>query len=163
MLNNEWKDYLYEYILLKNEELNLLDIRENNGIVDIPVIKKTTRTRRTVAMLTVGFNNQNVPPGNLVKDFTSPKTKKHFELTNETYEWIRNGWIIREYRLAKDERTVKSEQYRMGLSLFQYKKQIEDEQEAEKTESFLEWKDQWMNIEKSRLHLILNVKRNSID
>ncbi|MBB2483005.1 DUF2399 domain-containing protein [Bacillus sp. APMAM] len=149
MINNAWKDYLYEYILLKNEELNLLDIRENNGIMDIPVVKKTARTRRTVAMLTVGVHNQNVPPDNLVKNFTSPKTKKPFELTNETYEWIRNGWIIREYRLAKDERTVKSEQYRMGLSLFRYKKQIEDERETEKMESILEWKNQWNKIKKS--------------
>lgn len=149
MINNEWKDYLYEYILLKNEELNLLNIRENNGIVDIPVLKKSTRTRRTVALLTVGIINKNVPKGNLMKVFTSPKTKKHFELTNEIYEWIRSGWIIREYRFAKDERTVKSEQYRMGLSLFQYKKQIEDEQETKKTESILEWKDQWIKTKKS--------------
>lgn len=145
MIINVWKDYLCEYILLKNEELNLLDIRENNGIVDIPVVKKTSRTRRVVAMLTVGINNKHVPPDNLVKDFTSPKTKKQLELTNETYEWIRNGWVIREYRLAKDERTVKSEQYRMGLSLFQYKKQLENQQEIEKKELILELKNQWIN------------------
>ncbi|MBL5775769.1 hypothetical protein HV403_13520 [Bacillus sporothermodurans] len=156
MINNVWKDYLYEYILLKNEELNLLDIRENNGLIDIPVVKKTARTRRTVAMLTVGINNKNVPPSNLLKDFTSPKSKKQFELTNETYEWIRNGWIIREYRLAKDERTVKSVQFRMGFSLFLYKKQIEDEKETKKTQSITEWKEQWIKIKNSSS---LNLKR----
>ncbi|MBP2243113.1 hypothetical protein J2Z40_003701 [Cytobacillus eiseniae] len=149
MIDNAWKDYLYEHILLKDEELNLLDIRENNGMIDIPIIKKTARTRRMVAMLTVGDNNQDVPPINLVKDFTSPRTKKQFELTNVIYEWIRNGWVIREYRLAKDERTVKSEQFRMGLSLFQYKKQMKDQQETEKNDSFLEWKNQWKQIQKT--------------
>lgn len=149
MINNVWKDYLYKYILLKNEELNLQDIRENNGILDIPVIKKTTRTRRTVAILTVGINNQIIPPEHLVNVFASPKVKKQFVLTDEIYEFIRNAWIIREYRLAKDERTVKSEQFRMGLSLFQYKKQMEDEQETMRTESIVEWENQWIKIKNS--------------
>lgn len=149
MINNAWKDYLYKYILLKNEELNLLDIRENNGILDIPVIKKTSRTRRTVAMLTVGINHQINPPEHLVSGFASPKSKKQFVLTDEIYEFIRNGWIIREYRLTQDERTVKSEQFRMGLSLFQFKKQMEDEQETVRTESILEWKNQWIKIKNS--------------
>jgi len=156
LINNVWKDYLYEYILLKNEDLNLQEISENNGIIDIPVIKKTTRTRRTVAMLTVGNSNQNIPPSNLMKDIISPKAKKQFELTDETYEWIRSGWIIREYRLAKDERTVKSVQYRMGLSLFQYKKQIEAEQETKKEESFLDWIDQWNKVKNSTSSSNLN-------
>lgn len=145
MINSEWKEYLYKCILLQHEELNLEDIRENNGIVDIPVVKRTARTRRTVAMLTVGLHNQHVIPDHLIKDFTSPKTRKKLELTKETFDWIRNGWIIREYRLEKDERTVKSEQYRMGLLLFQHKKQIEYQEEKEKTDSFLEWKKQWIN------------------
>ncbi|WP_110928855.1 toprim domain-containing protein [Bacillus massiliglaciei] len=157
MINNGWNDYLYKYILLKNEELNLQDIRESNGIVDIPVIKKTARTRRTVAMLTMGVNNQIVPPQKLLKDFASPSTKKKVELTDETYEWIRNAWIIREYRLAKDERTVKSEQFRMGLSLFQYKKQIENELETKKNEALLEWTNRWIKIKQSSS--ALNYKR----
>lgn len=148
-MNQVLQDYLANFITLKNEEIDLLDIRENQGIVDIPVIKKTARTRRTVALLTVGLHGQNEPPDQLIKDFTSPKTKKSYELTDETYEWIRNGWIIREYRLAKDERTVKSEYYRMGLNLFQHKKQLKEEQEAEKIESFLRWKDRWLKIKES--------------
>ncbi|MGN7940974.1 DUF2399 domain-containing protein [Virgibacillus sp. 6R] len=143
MINDAWKEYLYENILLKNEEIHLLDSSENHGIVDIPIVKKTTRTRRTVAVLTLGLNCKNTPPNSLLKEFSSTKTKKQFELTNETYEYIRNGWIIREYRLAKDERTVISEQYRMGLSLFHYKKQVENERASEKMNSFLDWKDQW--------------------
>lgn len=160
LIPTEWRDYLREYILLKNEELNLLDIRENNGMVDIPIIKKTARTRRIVAMLTIGFCDQNEPPSQLIKDFTSPKAKRQLDLTNETYEWIRQGWIVREYRFAKDGRTVESEQYRMGLALFRYKKEIEAQLEMEKTVAILEWENQWHETRKTCVSIDLKRKKN---
>lgn len=173
MIPIEWKDYLEEYILLKNEELHLLDINQNNGIVDIPVIKRTARTRRTVSRLTIGnvTNSRVSPPNKLVKAFTSSRVKKHLILSDETYEWIRNGWLIREYRLEKDERTVKNEQYRMGYALFQYQQFIQKQDLEKKRQLIQEWKKRWeemkgtgevedafrlelLNILENRLHRI---------
>jgi hypothetical protein len=142
-------DYIKEYILLKNEELNLIDSTENNGIIDIPVIKRTARTRRTVAKLTLGLNNTPSPPNTLVKSFNSPKSKKQLRLSNQTYEWIRNGWVIREYRLQKDERTIKSEQYRMGYELFHVQQQSADEKVRKNKEQILEWRTKWIEINES--------------
>ena len=147
LIPKAWIDYLNEQILLKNEELNIIDATENNGIVDIPVIKRTARTRRTVAKLTLGItSNTIVPNGKLINAFSSPKGKKHFPLTNETYDWIRNGWIIREYRLEKDERTVKSEQYRMGYGLFQVQLEVKQQKKNENKKLMIEWSNQWNDL-----------------
>ncbi|KKE78471.1 DUF2399 domain-containing protein [Bacilli bacterium] len=145
MIPSEWKEYLEEHILLKNEELHLIDINENNGNVDIPVIRRTARTRRTVARLTIGIVTDHTvsPPEKLVKAFSSSKVKKHLTLSDETYDWIRNGWLIREYRFEKDERTLKSEQYRMGYGLFQYQQFIQKQKEEEKKQLIHEWKTRW--------------------
>ncbi|WP_068675127.1 DUF2399 domain-containing protein [Oceanobacillus sp. Castelsardo] len=145
MIPSEWKNYLEEHILLKNEELHLIDINVNNGNVDIPVIKRTTRTRRTVSRLTIGIVTENsvAPPNKLVKVFTSPKVRKQLTLSDEMYEWIRNGWLIREYRFEKDERTVKSEQYRMGYALFRYQQSMQKQEVEEKKQLIHEWKTRW--------------------
>lgn len=146
MLHQDWINYLKENILLKNEELDELEIKKYNGMMDIPVIRKTARTRRTVAKLTIGLENKLVPDAYLLKLFTSPKAKKPLEWTDETYEWIRNGLIIREFRFEKDGLTVKKEQYRMGWNLFRYTQQLKEELEREQAEYFLQWERKWNEI-----------------
>lgn len=146
MLQQDLIRYLQEKILLKNEELNVQEIQKDNGMVHIPVIRRTVRTRRRVALLTVGLENNISPDDYLLKLFTSPKAKKQLEITDETYEWIRNGFVIREFRFEKDGLTVKKEQYRMGLHLCRYKQELKKEQEREQAESFLQWVTAWNEI-----------------
>ncbi|WP_088104817.1 hypothetical protein [Halalkalibacter urbisdiaboli] len=140
---------LKEHFLLKNEELKLFEIDEMNGIIDIPIIKRTARTRRKVAILTLGMDHTNEIPSELIKSFTSPKVKKQLTLSDQTFDWIRHGWVIREYRLEKDERTVMSEQYRMGYVLFQHIKRIENQRSMENKELLLDWYTNWRNLNPS--------------
>lgn len=134
-----------EYILLKNEELLSIDLHTSNGMIDIPVIKRTPRTRRMTAKLTVGsYDEMLVPPDNLLKIFSSPNVKKQMNHSDELYEWIRHGWVIREYRFEKDERTVKSERYRMGYNLFGHQTVLKEQEELKVRDQFLKWRDQWL-------------------
>lgn len=147
MVSVELQDYLQYHIVLKNESLHVSDASEENGIIHIPVIKRTARTRRTVARLMVGINTdlQGIDkiPTKLTNSFKSPNTKKQVDLSDETYEWIRFGWLIREIRLEKDERTVKTERYRMGFILYQLSLKAEAEAEKESRNWILDWNKQW--------------------
>ncbi|MUV37854.1 hypothetical protein JNUCC1_01660 [Lentibacillus sp. JNUCC-1] len=146
---DEWLGYIAEYILLKNEELSMIDMKQDNGVVYISVIKRTARTRRVVARFSFGLASvAPVPPDALVKAFASPKVKKRFAASEETFDWIRNGWIIREYRFEKDERTVKSEQYRMGLALFKHLQRLEIERAEVQARLILDWRSRWEKTEK---------------
>lgn len=37
-----------------------------------------------------------------------------------TFRWLEEGWIIKEVRFEKDEKTVRTSHYRMGFHLYQY-------------------------------------------
>ncbi|CQR47181.1 hypothetical protein BN1058_01472 [Paraliobacillus sp. PM-2] len=141
--------YLQHHIALKNESIHVNDAYEQNDIIHIPIIKRTTRTRKIVARLMVGkatdpdLHHIDTIPTKLTNGFNSPKTKKQIDLSDETYEWIRYGWIIREIRLEKDERTVKTERYRMGFVLYQLSLKIQAEAAKETRNWILDWKKCW--------------------
>ncbi|MFA9459131.1 hypothetical protein ACERJO_20610 [Halalkalibacter sp. AB-rgal2] len=147
MVSVELQDYLQHHFVLKNESLHVSDGSEQNGIIHISVIKRTVRTRRIVARLMVGSTTdlQGIDkiPTKLTNSFKSPNTKKQVDLSEETYEWIRFGWVIREIRLEKDERTVKTERYRMGFVLYQLSLKVQAEAEEESRNWLLDWNKQW--------------------
>ncbi|WP_067724537.1 toprim domain-containing protein [Oceanobacillus damuensis] len=149
MVSGELQDYLQHHIVLKNESVHVSDAYEQNDIIHIPVIKRTARTRRIVARLMLGTTTDPDPqdldtiPTKLTHGFNSPKTKKQIDLSDETYEWIRYGWVIREIRLEKDERTVKAERYRMGFVLYQLSLRIQAEAEDENRNLISDWKKRW--------------------
>lgn len=146
LIPQDWLDYINEHLLLKNEELNLSDVKAYNGMFDIPVIKRTARTRRTVALLTIGLESDVVAERDLLQLFTTPRAKKQLDMTDETYEWICNGLVIREFRFEKDGLTVKRKNFRMGLHLYRQKLQLEEEQKRKQAESFLQWTKEWDEI-----------------
>jgi hypothetical protein len=142
LIPESWLNYIADYFLLKDEFLDVINIGENSNTYDIPVVKRTARTRRVVAQLTVGINEDDLPPDELVKRFSSPRVKKQFQNSKEIYKWIRDGWIIREYRLKKDGRSIKSEQYRMGYPLYKHQQQMHKQIWEENKKLVLNWKNQ---------------------
>lgn len=150
MISNELQEYLSTYILLKGEELDTVNCQQRDELVDISVIKRTPRTRKVVARLTLGtsvdISNIDATPDLLHKAFKTPNGKKQFPLSNDVYEWVRAGWIIREIRLEKDERSVKAEQYRMGFVLFQQQTMLLDFNEKNKRNELLKLKEVWRGI-----------------
>lgn len=143
LIPGHWMTYINEHILLKNESLDILSAHAYNDLVDVPVIKRTARTRRVTAKLTIGCHHYNVPPAELVQAYHSPYTKKQMTDTEEFYHWMKQGWIIREYRFGKDEKTVKAERSRMGYVLFQYKQQLAEKEKAALTDQLKRWAQQW--------------------
>lgn len=143
LIPDHWMTYINEHILLKNESLDVLSAHAYNDLVDVPVIRRTARTRRVAARLTIGCHHYNVPPAELIQAYHSPYTKKQMADTEEFYHWMKQGWVIREYRFEKDEKTVKAERSRMGYVLFQYKQKLAEEEKAVLTDKLKRWVHQW--------------------
>lgn len=177
MISGDLQDYLQHQIVLKNESVQVCDAYEQNDIIHIPIIKRTARTRRIVARLMVGsttdpnLQDLDTIPTILTHGFNSPKTKKQIDLSDETYEWIRYGWVIREIRLEKDERTVNVERYRMGFVLYQLSLKVQAESEKENKNLILDWKKRWdvaklstvLRIEQDQRADVVSVLTNQIE
>lgn len=166
MASVELQDYLQQHILLKNESLDVSDTYEQNGIIYIPVIKRTERTRKVMARLMLGNTTdlQEIDkiPRKLTNSFKSPNTKKQIILSDETYDWIRHGWIIREIRLEIDERTVKTERFRMGFILYQQSLKVKAETEIESKGWLQDWIRQWKAIRLSYVTYLEHDQRANI-
>ncbi|RAP28654.1 hypothetical protein C2W64_04710 [Brevibacillus laterosporus] len=151
-----WREFIEQFILLADEEIDELGIVSLAGKYEIPVLKRTARIRRKVALLTCGIldRQKNIQveqpvittvakkieiPSILVKQFTSPKNKKKLSETEELFAWIQNGWILQEVRFQKDEKTVLSEYFRMGPVLYQYVIGEKEEKEKREQDSLNEW------------------------
>lgn len=143
MILKEWLNYIENYIILKGEALEPLSNQEDQEIIHLNVIKRTVRTRRIVAKLTIGIQETKVPPEELIQTFQSPNVKRQFSDASKAYEWVRSGWVIREYRLKKDERTIDREQYRMGYALFIYQEKLVKKAEAGRIAMLRTWLNRW--------------------
>ncbi|MCT2534756.1 DUF2399 domain-containing protein [Aquibacillus koreensis] len=175
MISSELQNYIQSHILLKNEKLYVIDAEEQNGIIHIPIMKQTARTRRVVAKIMVSRNTSleesDRIPTNLIQTFKSPKSKKRIPLSEETYEWVRAGWVIREIRLERDERTVKTEQYRTGFVLYQQQLQLQAKIENENRELLVEWKNRWsevkhttvLNFDEDQRVAVVSILENVLD
>ncbi|OUM90652.1 MAG: hypothetical protein BAA01_02190 [Bacillus thermozeamaize] len=141
MLPADILDYLQNHLLLANEEIDTLDIMEQTDRFDVPLIRRTARTRRKVATLTIGKKTEPVSlaPAELVKQFPSPRVKRSLKGSDEVYAWLRDGWIIREVRYHPDEKSVQAEHYRMGLTLYRYQERVKKRQHQEKLEALGHW------------------------
>lgn len=143
VMSKAWLDYINEYILLKGETLHQLDSEDNHDVIHLDVIKRTARTRRIVAKLTIGIKESEVPPETLISTFPTPNVKRQLNDKEKAYEWMRNGWVIREYRLKKDERTIDREQYRMGYPLFLFLQKLTTKMLEERNDSMRSWLNKW--------------------
>ena len=114
--------YITQYLLKSGEQLQPnSSVTFSNDVVDIPIVKQTARTFRKVGLLTFALK---WPDNNSSPDITLQKwtINKLASLQDEVqaFDWLSQGWIIKEIRFKQDERTIERVKYRMGYRLFTY-------------------------------------------
>lgn len=130
MLKPEIINYINQFILKSGEELDINHLTPNNFLCDIKIIKRTERTYRVVGQLTISLKDSNTK----LKDklsFTRGKKINIDDSTRKTFTLLENGWVMKEIRYEKDERTVKSTQYWMGYNYYRFELQQLIAQEEE--------------------------------
>lgn len=116
-------EYITKFILKTGEQLDI-DDRTNLSLplVDLPIIKKTARTYRKVAIITMSPSLQvdgtQAPDSSLLKWTVG----KRANITDkaQAFEWLSKGWIIKELRLKRDGKTLDQVYYRMSYYLHEY-------------------------------------------
>ena len=125
MIEQPVLDYLNAYILRKGEQLRLDGVTKET-FIDIPIVKVTKRTYRTVGILTIGArkpdgDSKSKAGAQLEKLHLTPRKKLALhEDEPQTLKWLDEGWIVKEVRLKTDGKTVDSQCYRMGYTYYRF-------------------------------------------
>lgn len=81
----------------------------------------------------------------------------------ETFNWLKEGWIIKEIRFEKDGKTVSKAHYRMGYRLFEYQSVQHQRKHDELVNDILMIQDRLNEfaVKKGQEHQILSPNRVS--
>ncbi len=140
----EIKKFIEKYILKKGEQIEPvgLDTAESiteGNLHELTIVKRTVKTYRKTGMLIVAVSYEDgsqLPSEKLLE--WSVGRKADLKEDSNTFTWLEQGWIMKEYRFKQDGRTAERISYRMGLRLFQYKQGvIDNKREAEDLSSGL--------------------------
>ncbi|MBT2765383.1 DUF2399 domain-containing protein [Paenibacillus sp. ISL-20] len=139
------RSYLSQHILKSGEQLDPPNDREVAPfLIDMDMIRKTARTFRKVGVVTVSVedwsNDQSEPDRSLLK-WTIGKRAVLPE-SQQTFQWLREGWIMKELRFQRDGRTVDQIYYRMGFRLFSYLYQKADQKHSEHVQQLSRYQDE---------------------
>lgn len=125
MLEESLQNYMKDFILKNGEELEWGQHNHDNFLLEVRIIKRSERTFKVVGLLIVStqsfttLETTNARELDILK--LTPRKKVHLEDNDrKTFKWLDEGWIMKEVRFEKDEKTVRSSHYRMGFRLFQY-------------------------------------------
>jgi 5S rRNA maturation endonuclease (ribonuclease M5) len=153
MLDPTTIHFIEKYILKSGEQLDLTNTTNSDSpFVDVKIIKRTERTLRVVGLLTLSSDVPNIegesPDEELQKINFTPRKKVQFDDHHPTtLQWLEQGWIIKEIRFKKDEKTIESMCYRMGYRLHKYQEyQIQQKKNAIDQE-FRDWKERAASLE----------------
>ncbi|MFS0918630.1 Toprim sub domain-containing protein [Brevibacillus sp. 179-C 1.1 NHS] len=119
--------YIKNSILKNFEHIDLQGIvYPDSPFVDVSIIKRTERTYRIVGVLTLTVSEpdymEESPDEELMKKILTARKKINLDDNDPiTLRWLEEGWIMKEIRLKKDQKTVASIQYRMGYRLYKYR------------------------------------------
>lgn len=114
------QEFIQTNFLKKEESIEKIEQQDNLFLVT--VVRKTSRTLRKVAQLKITMLSQfpSPMPKKLAIYKMTPNTKRKLNETNETiYEWLQQGWIVREIRYHIDGISVKDDYYRIGPATVQ--------------------------------------------
>ncbi|RST63848.1 DUF2399 domain-containing protein [Bacillus pumilus] len=125
MIDEKVRQYIEDYILRSKEELELTSALQDQLLTQFNIIKRSARTYRVLGLLTVStrhhpVNDLPLDPALASLALTTNKKVELKEDEQETFNWLKEGWIIKEIRFEKDGKTVSKANYRMGYRLFEY-------------------------------------------
>ncbi|MDR0124199.1 DUF2399 domain-containing protein [Bacillus zhangzhouensis] len=125
MIDKKVRQYIEDYILRSKEELELTTALQDQLFTQFSIIKRSARTYRVLGLLTVSTQHHHVnelplDPALASLALTTNRKVELNEDEQETFDWLKEGWIIKEIRFEKDGKTVSRSHYRMGYRLFEY-------------------------------------------
>ncbi|MFZ7944178.1 DUF2399 domain-containing protein [Neobacillus sp. 19] len=147
MLEESFHHYIKDFILKSGEELEWGQPNYDNFLLEAKIIKRSERTYRILGLLTLSIQPDKViETANDHKldtlKFTPRKKVNLDDDDRQTFRWLEDGWILKEVRFEKDEKTVRSSHYRMGFRLYQYE-QLKLQQKTDQIrQEFLQLKNQ---------------------
>ncbi|WNB92117.1 toprim domain-containing protein [Bacillus sp. NEB1478] len=102
------------------------------------IVKQSTRRYRKIAVITAA-DKWSGEPDDLLKQFKlNPKTIKKLPFNEDLLlEWVRKGWLIRDVRFDKDERTPVKENFRMGPGLYALEEEKQQKKNQEIHQNFI--------------------------
>ncbi|QCJ41146.1 DUF2399 domain-containing protein [Bacillus sp. S3] len=125
MIEESFHNYIKDFVLKSSEELEWGQPNYDNLLLEAKIIKRSERTYRILGLLTLSI--QPHKKGATANDhkldtlkFTPRKKVNLDDDDRQTFRWLEDGWILKEVRFEKDEKTVRSAHYRMGFRLYQY-------------------------------------------
>ncbi|OUQ86309.1 hypothetical protein B5G50_22310 [Brevibacillus brevis] len=119
--------YINKSILKKDEHIDLQgNVYPDSPFVDVSIIRRTERTYRVVGVLTLMADEpdyiEESPDEELMRKISTVRKKINLDDNDPiTLRWLEKGWIMKEIRFKKDQKTVTSIQYRMGYRLHKYR------------------------------------------
>ncbi|WP_413375646.1 DUF2399 domain-containing protein [Alkalihalobacillus sp. 1P02AB] len=152
MIDQSIKNFIERYVLKKGEELLIKGLAEESSpFIEVEMVKKTARTYRKVGELmlspTVYPAADKRPEPKLEKWNLTPKKRVQLnDYDRTTLQWLEQGWIMKEVRFEKDEKTIQSSDYRMGYRLFAYFEHISNQNRVASIEEFNLWKEKLNEI-----------------
>ncbi len=125
MIEQSFLIYLKDFILKSGEELEWNFSNNENLLLEVKIIKRSIRTYRILGLLTLSLKTSNAEetPSDPKLEALAFTTRKKIYLDDrerQTFRWLEEGWIIKEVRFEKDEKTVHSSHYRMGFRMYQH-------------------------------------------
>jgi hypothetical protein len=143
MLKQDEINFIQKYMLKSGEQLDFSI--NDDSFFDVKIIKRTERTFRLTALLTLTQINseelETVSEELLKLNLTPMKKLKLEDHHPNTVKWFEQGWIMKEIRFKKDGKTPDSQQYRMGFRLYCYQQEQLRAKEEKLEEEFTSWKD----------------------
>jgi hypothetical protein len=147
MIEQSLLDYIKDFILKSGEELEWSKANNDQILIEVKILKRTERTYRILGLLTLSSQISKKVETTIEHKlealvFSTRKKVNLDDRERQTFRWLEEGWILKEVRFERDEKTVQSSHYRMGYRLYQHE-QLKVEQKADQTRNeFLKIKSQ---------------------
>jgi len=146
MIEESFQKYLKNFILKSGEELEWGQPNDDNFLREVRIIKRSERTYRTLGLLMISTKTfeamETINDHKLSKLKFTPRKKVNLDDDNrQTFNWLEEGWILKEVRFEKDEKTVRSSHYRMGYRLYQHEQLMLQQKANYASQEFLKLKN----------------------
>lgn len=166
MINELLESYIKDFILKSGEELEWVHHNNDNFLLEVRIIKRSERTYRVVGFLIVSTQSftivETINDHKLDALKFTPRKKVSLDDDRKTFKWLEEGWVIKEVRFEKDEKTVRNSHYRMGFRLYQYQF-LKMQQKNEKTRhEFFQIKNQILTTQTTENYDLLHLKEQGI-
>lgn len=147
MIEESCLNYVEEFILKSGEELDWDSASQEHLLMEVKIIKRSARTFRVAGFLILSdrphLSQETSIPSELEALALTARRRIHLDdQDRQAFIWLEEGWLMKEVRFEKDEKTVRSSHYRMGFRLYQYE-QIKSHQKSDQIRNeFLDIKGQ---------------------